>query len=125
MGGIGMIVASIAPETVTSHPIEFCMIGAGILSGKKLAGMLKAALSVSPWWLPQSRRHSLLGVTISLLLLAVWQFGRMKVNASKLHLDHLIEQNRYNIQNKPSYDELESELRGLAVLQRMNDIVSN
>jgi hypothetical protein len=64
-------------------------------------------------------------VTISLLLLAVWQFGRMKVNASKLHLDHLIEQNRYNIQNKPSYDELESELRGLAVLQRMNDIVSN
>jgi hypothetical protein len=48
MGGIGMIVASIAPETVTSHPIEFCMIGAGILSGKKLAGMLKAALSVSP-----------------------------------------------------------------------------
>jgi len=47
-GALGMVVPSITPAVVTSHSIPFCLAGAGILSGKKLAAMIKAALSVSP-----------------------------------------------------------------------------
>jgi len=48
VGGIlGLADPQIAPVFVSAHPIEFCMAGAGILSGKKLAAILKAALSAT------------------------------------------------------------------------------
>jgi len=48
VGGIlGLADPQIAPLLVSAHPVEFCVAGAGILSGKKLAAMLKAALSVT------------------------------------------------------------------------------
>jgi hypothetical protein len=46
-GAIGLLDPAIASQSISSHPIGFLVVGGGILAGKKLAAMLKAALSIS------------------------------------------------------------------------------
>jgi len=45
-GIIGIVDPHEAPALMAAHPAQFCVVGAGILSGRKLAVILKAALSI-------------------------------------------------------------------------------